>query len=88
MDATQVYIAMSIAILAIIAIIAFFVHKEKKKALTTLTALSFAFVVAGIIFGGDRLIGYGLIGTGVILAIIDMITKLKSEKQKFGKKQK
>lgn len=80
MDASQIYIALSIAVLAVIAILVFFVHKEKKeKPLSKLAALSFAFVIAGIVFGEDRLIGYSLMGVGVILAIIDIIAKSKNK---------
>jgi len=56
----------------------FYVNKNKKeKKLSKLAGLSFAFIIAGIIFGDDRLVGYGLIGVGVILAIIDIIEKSK-----------
>jgi hypothetical protein len=80
MNPSQIYIAMSIAVLAIIALLVFFVNKNKKeKKLSKLAGLSFAFIIAGIIFGDDRLIGYSLIGIGVILAIIDMIKKSKSK---------
>ena len=80
MSPSQIYIAMSIAVLAIIAMLVFFVNKNKKeKKLSRLAGLSFAFIIAGIIFGDDRLIGYSLIGIGVILAIIDIIEKSKSK---------
>ena len=78
MSPSQIYIAISIAVLAIIALLVFFVNKNKKeKKLSKLAGLSFAFIIAGIIFGDDRLVGYGLIGVGVILAIIDIIEKSK-----------
>lgn len=81
MDASQIYIAISIVALAIIAILMFFVNKNKKeKTLSKLAALAFAFILAGIIFGEDRLIGYSLMGIGVILAIIDMIAQSKNKK--------
>jgi amino acid transporter len=83
MNPTQIYIAISIVVLAIIALLVFFVNKNKKgKKLTPLASLAFGFVLAGIIFGDDRLISYSLMGVGVILAIIDMIKKLrKNDKQ-------
>jgi len=83
MNPTQIYIAISIVVLAIIALLVFFVNKNKNgKKLTPLASLAFGFVLAGIIFGDDRLISYSLMGVGVILAIIDMIKKLrKNDKQ-------
>lgn len=76
MNASQIYIAISIVVLALIAILVFFVGKNKKeKKLSKLAGLSFAFIIAGIVFGEDRLLGYSLMGFGVILAIIDIIKK-------------
>ena len=80
MNSSQIYIAISIVVLAAIAILVFFVNKNKKdKRLTPLAGLAFGFVLAGIIFGDDRLIGYSLIGVGVIIAVVDIIKKLKSK---------
>ncbi|MDD5726337.1 MAG: hypothetical protein PHC53_02900 [Patescibacteria group bacterium] len=80
MNPSQIYIAISIIVLALIALLTFLVNKPQKgNKLTPLVGLAFAFIVAGIVFGDDRLIGYGLIGVGVILSIIDMIIKLKSK---------
>ena len=77
MNASQIYIAISIVVLALIAILVFFVGKNKKeKKLSKLAGLSFAFIIAGIVFGEDRLLGYSLMGFGVILAIIDIIKKM------------
>jgi hypothetical protein len=78
MEASQVYILVSIVVLLIIAIFIFFVKKNKKeKRLTPLAGIAFGFILAGIIFGDDRLIGYSLIGVGVLLAIIDIFKNIK-----------
>jgi len=79
MDSSQIYILISIIALLIIAIVIFFVRKDKKgKRLTPLAGLSLAFVLAGVIFGESRVVGYGLIGVGVLLAVIDIVkNKLK-----------
>ena len=80
MSPSQIYIAISIVVLAIIALLVFFVNKNKKeKKLSKLAGLSFGFIIAGIIFSDNRLIGYSLIGVGVILAILDIIEKSKSK---------
>jgi len=77
---TPMYIAISIISLLIIAALVFFVKKNKKqKRLSPLAGLSFAFVIAGIVFGDDRLIGYSLIGVGIILAVADIIMKSKKK---------
>ena len=78
MTAPQIYIAITILILAIIAILMFFVKKsDKEKKLTPLAGIAFGFVIAGIAFGEDRRIGYSLMGIGIILSVIDMIQNRK-----------
>ncbi len=80
MITSQIYIAISIVVLAIIALVVFFVNKNKKdKKLTPLAGLAFGFVLSGIVFGDDRLIGYSLMGIGIILAVIDIIKKSKKK---------
>lgn len=76
MNTSQVYIAVSIVILAVIAILFLFVNRQRKEnKLTPLAGLAFGFVLAGVLFGNDRLIGYGLMGVGVLLAVLDMFNK-------------
>ena len=78
MEPSQIYILISIIALLIIAVIFIFVRKNKKqKRLTPLSGLAFGAVIAGIVFGESRLIGYSLIGAGVLLSIIDVILKSK-----------
>lgn len=81
MEASQIYILISIAVLLVIVILVFFIKKDKKeKRLTPLAGIAFAFVLAAIIFGDSRLAGYSLIGIGVLLAVIDIVKKLKKNK--------
>lgn len=78
MNVTQIYIVISIVVLAVIALLVFIVGKKgTKKRLTPLASFAFAFVLAGSLFGDNRLIGYGLMGVGVLLAVIDMYYKSK-----------
>jgi len=80
MGTSQIYILISVVVLLIIAILVIFLKKNKKqKQLTPLTGLAFGFILAGIVFGDNRWVGYGLMGTGVLLAIIDMIIKLRKK---------
>ena len=80
MQASQIYILISIVVLLIISFIIFFIRKNRKqKPRTPLTGLAFGFIIAGIIFGDNRLRGYSLIGIGILLTVIDIIIKLKSK---------
>jgi hypothetical protein len=83
MDAAQIYILISIGILLAIFVIFIFSAKRsrKEKTFTPLAGIAFAFVLGGIIFGDNRLIGYSLMGIGIILSIIDIIVKKKSRKK-------
>ncbi len=44
-----------------------------------LMTLGSSFVVLGIVFGTDRLIGYSFIGAGVLLSIISAIKSRRKE---------
>lgn len=74
MNISQFWTAISIVVLAVIALLVFFLGKNRKeKRLTVLASLAFGFVLAGMVFGNDnRLIGYGLMGIGVLLAVLDI----------------
>ncbi|MFH1522045.1 MAG: hypothetical protein ABIF18_03730 [archaeon] len=50
---------------------------KKKERFSPLAGIAFAFVVAGIAFGENRLVGYSLMGIGIILAIINAIIHRK-----------
>lgn len=79
MDAYQVYIVISVLVLAFIALLFYFTSRRNpEQGLSRLAALSFAFIIAGIIFGENRLVGYSLLGMGVLLAVIDIYYKRRS----------
>lgn len=83
MDASQFFILVAIVALAVIAILIFAIRKRgPQKQLSPLAALAFLLVIAGILFGEDRITGYGLLGAGVVLAIIDIIGKLRRGKSR------
>lgn len=78
MNISQIYVTTAFVSLAVIAVLVFIVNRKKTKTkLTPLAGLAFAFVLVGIFLGENRLIGYGLMGVGVILAILDIINKSK-----------
>ena len=76
MDTTIPYIFISIGALLILGMLAYATGKAGRPGrLTPLAALAFVFVLAGILFGEDRIIGYVLMGVGVLLALIDIFKK-------------
>jgi hypothetical protein len=80
MNTSQIWVAVSIVALAVIAFLVFVAGKNKKEnRLTPLAGLAFGFVLSGIVFGDNRIIGYGLMGAGVILAVVDMFNRSKNK---------
>ncbi|MFC1789369.1 hypothetical protein ACFLYY_00050 [Patescibacteria group bacterium] len=74
----QTYVVISLVVLAIVAAIMFFTKKVRPKLkLSTLSAFAFIFILTGIVFGENLMLGYSLMGVGVILAFIDIFKKLK-----------
>jgi ABC-type cobalamin transport system permease subunit len=79
MNISQIYIAATIVVLLVVALLVFFIRKDRQASrLTPLAGLAFGFVQAGLFFSDNRFIGYGLMGVGLVLAIIDMFTRSKS----------
>ena len=80
MDPSQIYVGISIVVLVIMAILVFVVYKNREaRKLTPLAGLAFAFVVAGLFFTDEEFIAYGLLGVGIILAIIDIVKKWENK---------
>jgi uncharacterized membrane protein len=78
MITSQFYIVVSIVVLAIVALLVFLVRKGRNEnRLTPLASLAFGFVLAGILFGDDRFVGYGLMGVGVLLGVVDAFMRSK-----------
>jgi len=82
METTRIYILIAVFTLAIIAfLIPLISGKSRRNQLTPLTGLAFGFVIAGAIFGDNRLIGLGLIGIGVLLSVADIMIKYRKKAQ-------
>jgi hypothetical protein len=73
--ASSAYVLVAIVALALIALAVIVSGRGGGSRLTPLAGVAFACVVAGIAFGENRLLGYGLIGAGVALAVVDMVLK-------------
>ena len=80
MNASQIYILVAVVVLAVIALLVFVAGKrEKRKLLSPLASLAFGFILAGSFFSDNRLIGYGLMCVGVLLAVVDIFNKSKAK---------
>jgi DMSO/TMAO reductase YedYZ heme-binding membrane subunit len=77
MDTSKIYILIGIIALAVIMAVLILTRKKMGKPLSRLAAFAFVFIMAGLIFGENRLVGYSLIGVGIVFAIVDIIKRLK-----------
>jgi hypothetical protein len=76
MDISGISILISLVVLAVVAALVFFVRKDRaENRLSPLAGLAFGFILAGILFGQERLLGYALMGIGVTLAVVDMLRR-------------
>ena len=79
MNPTLIFFGVAILVLIIVVGLVFFTDRKKNdNGLTPLAGLAFGFILVGLIFGSYRLIGYPLLGVGVVLAAIDMLRRSKS----------
>ncbi len=81
MNHSQIYILVFIIVLAAIMLI--FAKKKMQRPLSKLAIFAFIFVIFGIIFGNDDRLGYGLMGVGVILAVVDIIRRTKDKSKEI-----
>ncbi|MGB5925517.1 MAG: hypothetical protein WBH01_05415 [Dehalococcoidia bacterium] len=72
-----VWIAISIIALVVIVVLLLIARGKRYHKPSNLAIVGLSFVVLGIIFGDDRLIGYSFIGVGVLLSVIDAIRNRK-----------
>jgi len=78
MSGSSIYTLVTIVVLLVIVVVAFILgRREPHSNLTPLGGLALGFIVAGILFGENRLLGYSFMGIGVILAVIDIIRRRK-----------
>ena len=77
-DASLTFIALSLIILGIIGILLMIARKKRtEQQLSPMSLMAMVFIILGIVFGSDRLIGYSFLGAGVIVAVFDAVKNRK-----------
>jgi len=76
-----VWIAISIIALVVIMVLLLISRRKRKQILnpSNLLILAMSLVVLGIIFGGERIVGYSFMGVGILLSVIDAIRNRKQQ---------
>ena len=77
-DFSDAYILIAIVVLALIVLMLVLTGKQMKTQPSRWAFPAFFLVLGGILFGENRLVGYGLLGAGILLAIIDIIIRYKN----------
>lgn len=80
MENTSIVIGIAIIALFVLPALYFAIHKKHETRLSRIAALAFAFIIAGLFLSRKELVGYSLLGVGLVLAIIDMVQKRKQNK--------
>ncbi len=76
MDASWTWIVASLVVLAAVAFLVFRVGGTgNRNRLTPLAGLALGLVIAGLVFGEERWLGYSLFAIGVIVAVVDMVQR-------------
>jgi hypothetical protein len=75
---SDAYILIAIVVLALLVLVLVLTGKQMKTQPSRWAFPAFFLVLGGILFGENRLIGYGLIGAGVLVACIDIIIRYKN----------
>ena len=74
------FILISIIILIIVAVLVFFVSRNRSENhLTPLASLAFGFILAGILFSEVKVLSYGLMAVGVIVAVVDIFQRPRAK---------
>jgi hypothetical protein len=75
----QIFIVLSIAVIAVIVLLLFSMGRfHRRNTITPIAGLAFSFVISGIFFGDDRMLGYSLLAIGVMLAVVDIYDRSRS----------
>ena len=78
MSPSAIYTLVAIIVLLAVVIVAFVLgRREPHNRLSPLAGLAFGFIIAGILFGDNRMVGYTMLGIGLVLAVADILRRPK-----------
>jgi hypothetical protein len=77
MDASSIFVLIALVTLALIFVYGLYTGRVRQRSrITPLSALGMALIILAMFLGGNRAVGYTLIGVGVLLALTDLARTL------------
>ncbi|MDP3966062.1 MAG: hypothetical protein Q8Q04_00850 [archaeon] len=79
-DPVSMYLFVSLLAFLGISILAFLIKKnQKEREISFLEGLAFIFILVGIVFGEQKILGYSLISAGIVFVIGDIYVRIKKK---------
>lgn len=78
MEATFIFMAILIGVFAILTVIGY-IKRNREKRITPAAFAALALIAVGIFLGDVKMIGYSMMGAGMILFIFEMIREYKKK---------
>ncbi len=86
MSDTAAFVAMAVVALGVLALLAVLVWRRGGgQRLTPLAGLALGCVVCGIVFGENRVVGYGFFAAGIVLGIVDSVRRARGSGSRSGR---
>jgi len=79
-SSASAWIVYALVVLAIIFVILMITRKELPQRMSKMESLAFVLIIMGLFLAENRLLGYSLVGAGVILAVLDVLDKSRKSK--------
>ncbi len=79
-SSASAWIVYALVLLAIIFVMLMIKRKELPQRMSKLESLAFVLIIIGLFLAENRLLGYSLLGAGVILALLDILDKSRKSK--------
>ena len=84
MNASQPVITITIIAILIVAVLVFIIGKDRNQnRIRPLVGLAFSCIVAGILYGENRYLGYAMMAAGVIVAVIDIFYSVQGQIDRY-----
>jgi membrane-bound ClpP family serine protease len=78
LDSSLLFILVTLAVLLFVAVLVFVFNRGgQHNRLTPLAAIAFCLIIAGILFNANQIVAFGLMGVGIVLAVLDVCLRRK-----------